>query len=462
MKFLVYERHQVPTFAGMIMVKVGSIDENKGETGLAHFFEHMAFKGTTIIGTKDYEKEKVILEKMDKIGDKLSNEYAKGKKANPQIIDELKSELKILQQEASKYIVKDEIDKIYSENGGEYLNAATSNDFTTYFVMLPSNRLELWFSMESERFKNPVLREFYTERDVIAEERRMWEDNDPEGYLTEEFNGIAFLTSQYRHPVVGYMEDINTYTKDKAMNFYRTYYVPNNMMAALVGDVKLEEVKKLAVKYFSDLKPSLTPPNKPVYIEPKQRGERRVKIFFDAEPQIMIGYHIPEYSEKDNIILDAISIILTGGKSSRLVKDLVNERKSAVSVNSENNYPGIRSESLFILQALPKYPNTNEDIEKAIKQHLEKLKKEPISQQELEKMINIAEATLYRGMTSNIFIAWRILQGSLLANDVDAELKRVNMLKTMTPEDIMSVANKIFNDTNCTIATINKKEKEEQ
>jgi len=183
MRFFVLERHQVPTFAGMIMVKVGSVDEGKGETGIAHFFEHMAFKGTPVIGSKDWEKEKVILEEMDKIGDELAEEYSKGKSADRKKIEALRAKLAELQNEHRKYVEKDEIDRIYSENGGEFLNASTGNDTTQYFVMLPSNRLELWFLIESERFKYPSFREFYSERDVVCEERRMYEDNNPDGFL---------------------------------------------------------------------------------------------------------------------------------------------------------------------------------------------------------------------------------------------------------------------------------------
>ncbi|MDH5385424.1 MAG: insulinase family protein, partial [Candidatus Aminicenantes bacterium] len=156
MRFFVYERPQVPTFAGMIMVKVGSVDERKGETGLAHFFEHMAFKGTPVIGTRDYAKEKRILDEMDRFGDELAAEYMKGNQADEAKIKAFKDKLKELQEEHRKYVVKDEIDKIYSENGGEFLNASTGPDSTQYFVMLPSNRLELWFMIESERFKNLV------------------------------------------------------------------------------------------------------------------------------------------------------------------------------------------------------------------------------------------------------------------------------------------------------------------
>ncbi|OGF59294.1 MAG: hypothetical protein A2Y62_15210 [Candidatus Fischerbacteria bacterium RBG_13_37_8] len=459
LKFFVYERHQIPTFAGMLMVKVGSVDERKGETGMAHFFEHMAFKGTTVIGTRNYEKEKPLLDEMDKIGDKLAGEYLKGTHADINAVQLYREQLVKLQEEALQYVIKDEIDKIYAENGGEFLNAGTGNDTTTYFVMLPSNRLELWFLIESERFKNPVLREFYSERDVIAEERRMYEDNDPEGYLSEEFYNIAFLVHPYRHSVVGYMEDIQSYTKEKAVNFYKTFYTPNNMMAAIIGDVSFDEVKELAEKYFSDMPTGSEPPH-PVFIEPVQKGERKVKVKFDAEPSILIGYHMPPYTERDNIVMEAIGIVLAAGNSSRLVRDLVTNKKLAISISANENDPGARYESLFTISGLPRFPNTPEDLEEAVNMHLEKLKTEPVPKKELMKIINQAEASLYRGMTSNIYLGWRILRGALLFNDIDAEFKRVELMKTITPEEIMAVANKIFVESNRTVGILVKKEKE--
>lgn len=460
MRFLVYERHQSPTFAGMIMVKVGSVDERKGETGLAHFFEHMAFKGTTVIGTKDYQKEKVILGEMDKIGDELATEYMKGDAADQAKMKALKDKLTQLQEENSKYVVKDELDKYYTENGGEFLNASTSNDTTQYFVMLPSNRLELWFLIESERFKDPVLREFYSERDVIAEERRMYEDNDPDGFLDEEFMNIAFILHPYRHSVVGYMEDVQTLSKAKALNFYRAFYIPNNMTAAVVGDVNLEQVKALAEKYFGDLPKGSEPP-RPSFIEPKQKGVRRVTVKFDAEPRIEIAYHMPAFPDKDNLILRLISMILSRGDSSRLVRDLVTNKKLALSVYAGANSPGQRYSSLFEVYGQPRYPHTPEELEKAVSEHLEKLKTEPVTQPEIDRALNQAEASLYRsiGFAENVFLAMRILRNVVIYGDMDADFKRVEAMKKITPADIMDAAKRTFNESNLTVGTLLPKEK---
>jgi predicted Zn-dependent peptidase len=458
LRFFVYERPQVPTFAGMIMVKVGSVDERKGETGLAHFFEHMAFKGTSVMGARDYEKEKPILEEMDRIGDDLAAEYLKGDRADQAKMKDLKDKLKALQEEHRKYVVKDELDKIYSENGGEFLNASTGNDSTQYFVMLPSNRLELWFLIESERFKDLVFREFYSERDVIAEERRMGIDNTPDGLLRDEFSNIAYVLHPYRHTVVGYMEDIQSYTKAKAVNFFKTFYIPNNMVAAVVGDVKLEEVKRLAEKYFGDIPRGADPP-RPTELEPEQRGERQVTTWFEAEPRFMMGYHMPGPAEKDNLTLSLASMILSRGSSSRLYRDLVTNKKIAVSVfasASANRYP-----ALFMIQGQPRHPNTAQDLEKAVLEHLDRLKKEPVTQAEIDKSINQAEAALYRsiGFADNVFLAMRLLRNVIIFDDMDADWKRVEALKKITPEEIMAAANACFTETNRTVGILLRKEK---
>ncbi len=460
MRFFVLERHQVPTFAGMIMVKVGSVDEGKGETGIAHFFEHMAFKGTPVIGSKDWEKEKVILDEMDKIGNELAKEYSKGKSGDSKKIEALRTKLAELQNEHRKYVEKDEIDRIYSENGGEFLNASTGNDTTQYFVMLPSNRLELWFLIESERFKFPSFREFYSERDVVCEERRMYEDNNPDGFLDEEFYNLAFVLHPYRHSVVGYMEDLLTLTKEKALNFYRRFYIPNNMVAGIVGNVRFEEVKRLAEKYFGDI-PSGPEPPRPDFLEPPQKGERRVIVKFDAEPRLQIGFHAPPWFERDNMALELIIYILSRGDSSRLRRDLITNRKMALNVVAYVNDPGVRYSSLFTIYCQPRYPHTPEELEKAIYEHLEKLKTEPVPKEEIERAVNQAEASLYRsiGFAENIFLAMRILRNVLLFDDIDADFKRVSEMKKITPEEIMNVAKKYFTENNRTIGILLRKEK---
>ncbi len=458
MKFFVYERHQIPTFAGMIMAKVGSVDERDGETGIAHFFEHLAFKGTPVIGTKNFAKEKILLEKIDKLGEELSSEYEKGPNADQEKIKALREDLKKLQKEHQEYVVKDEIDKIYSENGGEFLNASTSNDSTQYFVILPANRLELWFLIESERFKYPAFREFYSERDVVAEERRMFEDNDPTGYLWEEFFLVAITRHPYRHSVVGYMEDIQTYTKPKALRFFKTFYIPNNMQAAIVGDVNFEEVKLLAKKYFEDIPGGAEPPRMQL-IEPGQKGERRFTVSFDAEPQLIIGFQTANITKKEDITLELIGMILSRGASSRLTRDLVNDKKLAVRIYASANYAGRRYPSLFVISANTRHPHTAQELENAIYEHLDRLETGPVTQPEIDKVINQAESGLFRGMNSNIFIAMRLLWGSVFENDADAEFKKVEALKQVTSEDIMNAAKKFFVPSKRTVGILVKKEK---
>jgi predicted Zn-dependent peptidase len=474
MRFFIYERHHSPTFAGMIMVKVGSIDERKGETGLAHFFEHMAFKGTTVIGTNDYNKEKVLLEEIDKIGQEMATEYFSLEKAVIPVpyqardkiqsgiqkkIDSLKKKMSELQAEHKKYVVKEEFSKIYVENGGRYLNASTGYDTTQYFVMLPSNRIELWFMMESERFKYPVLREFYQERDVVAEEKR-GRDNDPDSLLWQEFSNISFVLNPYRNPIIGYMNDIQQYNGLKAKNFYNTFYVPNNMVAALVGDIKLDDAKKLAEKYFGDISKSQEPPRQE-FVEPEQRAEKRAIIRYDAEPQIIIGYRMPMYSDRENIILDLISSVLSAGESSRLKREIVTNKKLAVNVGCWTNTPGTRFNSLFIIEGLPRHPHTIEELENAIYEHLEKLKTEPVLKYEIEKAINQEEASLYQSSSyaENVFIAMRILRNVISCNDIDNEFKRVEIMKSITPEEIMNVAKKYFTESNRIVGIIQKDKK---
>jgi predicted Zn-dependent peptidase len=454
MTFYVYERHQMPTFCGMIMAKVGSVDERKGETGLAHFFEHLAFKGTPVMGTSDYAKEKPILEQIDKLGEEWSAEFAKGDKADKQKMAALKEQIKKLQNETLKYAVKDELGKIYSENGGRGLNASTGRDTTQYYIMLPANRLELWFLIESERFKFPAFREFYSERDVVAEERRMGE-NMPTGKLYEEFQNAAYTLHPYRHSVGGYMEDIQTFTRPKAIGFFKTFYIPNNLTAAVVGDVRLEEVKQLAEKYFGDIPRGPEPP-RPEFLEPKQKGERRVTIEFDAQPQLMIGYHMPQTPDKDAYTLEMISDILSLGDSSRLTRDLVTNRKLAVSIYASAG-TGQRYASLFMIRGVPRSPNSAEDLEKAVYQHLERLKSEPVKKEELEKVINQLEAQLFQGFSNNMYIAMRMLWGAVIEGDIDAEFKLIDALKKVTPEDIMDAAKRYFTFDNRTVGTLKKK-----
>ena len=254
MRLLLVERHDEPTVAGGWVAHVGSSNERPGMTGIAHLFEHMMFKGTPTIGTKDYEKDLEIIAAQEQVRDEMRQEEKKlrAELRRGEIDDLLKPENKTpryreLEKEFNKLIaeqreilVKNEFDRIYTGQGGSGMNAFTSEDMTAYFINVPANKLELWMWMESERILHPVFREFYAERDVVFEERRMRTESTPLGKFAEQFNAMFWQSSPYTWPVVGWPSDIPAISKAQADDFYATYYSPQNITLILVGDFKSE------------------------------------------------------------------------------------------------------------------------------------------------------------------------------------------------------------------------------
>ncbi|MCZ6601450.1 MAG: pitrilysin family protein, partial [Planctomycetota bacterium] len=338
LRVIILERHIAPVASFLTVVRVGSVNERPGITGIAHLFEHMAFKGTDTIGTTDYEKEMVAIRKVDEAYAALIKARDRGE--DQEKIEALQAEFKKLQDEASQFVVG-EFDEVLQVNGGAGLNASTSSDRTMYVVSLPSNRVELWAALESERFLNPVLREFYKERSVVQEERRLRTDSSPFGRFREEFISAAFRAHPYGWPVVGHMSDIQTVTREEGLEFYKKYYVASNMIVAIVGDVNPEEVIRIVEKYFGRL-PKNPPPGRVETVEPPQRGERTVILEDPAQPLYAVGYHKPDAKHPDDIVFDVMSEILSSGRTSRLYKSLVKEQKIAVQVFSFSGSPGNR------------------------------------------------------------------------------------------------------------------------
>ena len=390
LKLLMIERHTSPTVAPYILFKAGSVDESDDARGIAHMLEHMLFKGTKTIGTTDYEKEKGVLAEIDKIGDALDMEHAKGARADAEKIAELEAALKTQQEAAKEWIVSGEYTEIYTQHGSTGFNAGTSVDYTIYTVELPSNKLELWAMLESDRLKNAVLREFYVEREAVKEERRMVVDTRPGGKLYEQFMAASFTAHPYGMPIIGWPSDIAMLNRKKAAEFFRIHYAPNNSVMVIVGDINVEKTIKLIEKYFGDI-PSQPLPDEVTVREPAQEGERRIEVEFDAEPQMMIGFHKPTIPHFDDYVLDMISAILSDGRTSRFYKNIV-EEGVAVSVDSLNGYPGARYDNLFVVSATPRSPHTTTDVEEAIYTQLEKLKTEPVAEKEFKRILKQIDA----------------------------------------------------------------------
>jgi predicted Zn-dependent peptidase len=452
------ERHGAPVFSTLYGFKVGSVDEYPGITGTAHLFEHMAFKGTPRIGTKDYEKEKVLMDKIATVGRDWSVELAKGDRADKDKVAALRAELTKLEQEQKALIVKDEIDLIYSNAGGTGLNAGTGTDQTMYIISLPANQFELFCLIESERIRNTVLREFYTERSVIQEERKQTTDAVPARLLSEMFMGAAFLAHPYKNPVVGWASDINSVTLEEAQAFKNLYYTPNNCVLAVVGDVYPAKAIPLVEKYFGDIPRGEDPP---VFrtVEPKQLGERRVRFEFDAEPQLMMGYHKPNFPSKEDAVANVLAYVLTRGRTSRIYKDLIQDKQLAVSVSALAAFPGDRYPNLFGFRAVPRFPHTVEEVEKGILEHVERAKTEPVSERELQKVKNNIDASYIRSMSSNFGIAMTLVEYQLLYGDWKLFKKYRELIAAVTPADIMDFAKTYLTPENRTVAALVKKAK---
>ncbi len=452
MTFLFMERHQAPIFTGMIVVKVGAVDEPAGKSGLAHMLEHMLFKGTEVLGTRDYDAEKQLLEKIDRIGAELSEQLRKGEDADEQRIRAIRDQLRVLQEEAARFQVKDEIGSLYSRHGAVGLNASTSNDVTRYYVSLPSNRLELWALVESDRMANPVFREFYSERDVVAEERRLRIETNPYGALHEAFFAAAFIAHPYRRPVIGWPSDIAGFVADDARAFYNQYYVPSNTVVAIVGDVKAAEAIAVVERYFGRLPAAEVPPNLATR-EPAQKGERRVALEWEAEPHLLIGYHKPTLPHRDDFVFDVIDSILSRGRTSRFYTKLVKELRIATSVDTWQGAPGARYDNLFVIEAVPRNPHTPAEVEAAIYAEIERLKAEPVEARELQQVRNQIQADFIRQLDSNFGMAAQLAYFQAVAGDWRYILQAMREIDTVSAEEVQRVAAGYLVKENRTVAT---------
>ena len=462
MTFLLMERHTSPTVAFYMRFHVGSVDEYNGINGTAHLLEHMLFKGTRTLGTKDYAKEKPLLDTIEQVGEELDDARLRAgdKAATDTKVKDLAAKLKATQDEAHKVVLKDEIDEVYTKAGGVGFNASTNQDLTTYIISLPSNRLEMWARIESDRMLNPVLREYYSERDVIMEERRMRTDASPTGTLFEQFGCAAYTTHHYGVPVIGPMSEIKFLSKGKTEEFRKIYYAPNNTVAALVGDFDTEKLIPLLEKYFERIPPQ-TLPRPPSAVEPEQIGERRLVVEQDANPTLIAGWHKPNLPHRDDYVFDVISNLLTDGRSSRMYRRLVKDLQIAVSVDSFGSYPGSRFPNLFLVMATPRAPHTAEEVEKVIYEEIERLKNEPIDAKELEKCRNQMEASFVRALDSNEGLSSQLSSYQALIGDWRYIEQHPKVIRTIDAAEIQKVARKYLVASNRTVGILVKKKAED-
>jgi predicted Zn-dependent peptidase len=416
-------------------------------------FEHMAFKGTTEIGTTDYAAEKPALEKVEVAYAAYIVERDKSVGRDEAKLKQLEQAWKDAITDADKFVVSNAFGKLVEQNGGEDMNAFTSYDETGYHYSLPENRLELWAYLESERFLHPVLREFYKERDVVIEERRLRTDSNPIGRLIEQFTEAAFAAHPYHRPTVGWMSDLNSFSASDAQKFFDKYYVPSNMVVAVAGDVKTSQAMPILEKYFGRL-PARPQPDETTTTEPPQNSERKVVLKDRAQPLYLEGYHRPDYRSKDDAVYDAITDLMSDGRTSRLYRALVRDKKIASFSAGFSGMPGVKYPHLFAFYAFPLPGRTTQEVADAIHVEIDKLKKEDITDGELKMIKTRTKANLIRGLADNEGLATQLATYQTRYRDWRELFRSVDRIDQVTKADIRRVANSTFVDSNRTIGVI--------
>lgn len=453
---LMVERRQVPVVSINVTFGVGGMNEHNGTTGIAHLYEHMAFKGTKTLGTKNYERERPHLEELDQLNRQIEQVRERlrerGQEDSP-TLQQLRQAFKEAQDRAGEWVVGNELAQLYQRHGAVGLNASTGKDVTRYTVSLPANRLPLWAAVEADRMANPVLREFYKERAVVLEERRLRTEDSPGGLLYEVFAAAAFQAHPYGFPTIGWASDIQSLTPAETEQFFRTYYGPANAVVAIVGDINPPEVITLIEQTFGKI-PATSSPPPVVTVEPPQRGERRAEVEFDAEPVLLIGYHKPALGHPDDDVFDVIDSVLSEGQTSRLYSRLVREKRVAASVSTVSSFPGAQAPNLFVISATPLAPHTTRELETVIDQEIERLKTEPVTPTELEKVMNNLDAELLRSLRSNSGLASQLAFYQTVAKDWRYLLAARERIAAVTPADIQRVAAQYLIRSNRTVASL--------
>lgn len=452
LRVVLYKRGMAPVFAGTIAVKVGGVNEVLGHTGLSHMLEHMAFKGTKTIGTKDYDKEKGLLEKLEKLEGKISE--------GSELSEKEKAEYKSVMQSLKELWVLGDLNNLYDVRGANSLNATTDKELTKYFVSLPRNAFEFWCWIESERIVNPVMRQFYQERDVVMEERRMRFDDDPEGKLYENLLSVTYLNHPYRNPVIGYEFDIHRLTATMAQDLHKKYYVASNMVISLVGDIDPDKDIHTIEKYFSRI-PRGTLSNAKILTEPVQNGERRVSLKNNSAKHLYVAYHKPNYPNPDDPPISIMAEILAGSRISPLYRKLVQKKKIATAIEHDET-PGYGYPNLLLFAAQPNSPHGNMDVLKGFDNIIDNFIKSGATQEELDIAKRSVAMEYLAHLKSNLSLAKDFASSALIYNNHLASIDWYSRAMKVSLSDVKSAAAKYLKRTNRTIATIDSPNQDEE
>jgi predicted Zn-dependent peptidase len=391
--------------------------------------------------------------------------------AKTQRFREIEAEFDQLILEQRELIIKDQLNELYSKNGGFFLNAFTSEDMTGYFVRLPKNKIEMFMWLESDRFNDPVFREFYSERNVVREERRRGVDSTPTGLIEEDFRAMFWKSSSYHWDVIGWPSDLGSITREQADRYFDTYYAPNNLTMILVGDLEPDEMITLVRKYFERIPRGTTEPPDVVTLEEKQYGEKRLIGEAETSPTAEIWYHTVAWKHPDSYPLQVLAGVMNG-KTGRLYKKLVEEKGIAKSSSSGGrrmfgggglevnaNQESMKYAGAFQMSAEGVSGVRAEQLEAAMYEVLEDLQKNPVPEEELQKVKNQlrVENIRFLDLMSGIGLLF-YLGGNAARGDWTEANNNPDKCDLVTAEDLQRVANKYFQNNQRNVLIINSKE----
>ena len=450
--FILVERHEAPVVSFHTYVNAGSVYDPSGRTGIAHMFEHLAFKGTETIGTRNWAEEKKAMDAVEEVHDRLDAERNKGDKADQSRVETLQIQLKFAVDRAEKYVQPNEFRRILEENGGMELNAAASLDSAEYFCSLPSNRIELWFLMESNRFLRPVFRQFYKERDALLEEYRQQVESKPQGMLLQSLRSTAFVTHPYKNPTGGWPKDIANLRRADARAFLEKYYVPANMAIAIVGDVNVAEVRRMAERYFGPMQSKPLPPA--LHTQEPPQVEPMVAAVVDSptQPMAAVAYKRPDQYDKDDAVFDVIQLILSNGRTGLLYKEMVEDKRLSATAQAVATFPDGRYPNLFVFFLAPSPGHTAEENEKGLDDLLARFKAEPVDEETLQRAKTQAKAGALRKLSGNSGLAKLLALYYASYGDWRKMFISLDQLGKVTAEDVGRVAQRYFVPANRTLA----------
>ena len=452
MHFILLERHQAPVASFYMHVNSGAVNDPGGRTGMAHMFEHMIGKGTTTVGTKNWADEEKALYAIEGAYDTLEAERRKGPRADKGKLERYESTLKKYIELAGEYVDQNAFVRLIQDNGAKGFNASTSMDYTNYFYSLPSNRAELWFLLQAEWVKRPVFREFYKERDVVREERKMRLESSPLGKLLDVAITSAFAAHPYR-VAAGWASDIVALRARDAEAFWKEHYVPSNITVGISGDITAAKAKRMAMKYFGDMPPG-PPPSRVTTTEPPQMGEKRVKVEDASQPFLLIAYKRPSEMDPDDAAFDVLDGIVSGGRTGMIYKELIRDKQLALQAQTVTNFPASRYPNLFLFFTVPNQGKTVEENEKAWYEIVEKLKSAPVDAATLKRVKTKMRTGMISQLDDNAGLASQLAQYHATYGDWRKMFTALEDIEKVTAADVQRVAKTYLVEKTRTVAWI--------